>query len=116
MIILYVQDSTLYVQDSILAILYVQDTILYVQDSISATLYVQDSNSAILYVQDTILYVQDSILATILFQRLVFAGYNKRRWHNIGPTLKQHRVNVCSINHSPEIKNSVKRIIMLRVM
>ena len=36
MVILYVQDSTLYVQDNTLATLYVQDTIVYVQDGILA--------------------------------------------------------------------------------
>ena len=49
--------SILYVQGFRIVILYVQDSILYVHDSI---LYVQGSTFATLHVQDTTLYVQDN--------------------------------------------------------
>ena len=62
----------------------------------------------------------------MLFQRLVFAGYNKgdvttslyfmhgATGDDVGPTLKQHtRVNVCLNSHLPKKHNSVKIIIML---
>ena len=51
-------------------------------------------------------------ISPILFQRLVFVGYNGGRCHmfilfgatgDVGSALKQDRVNVCSISHSPEI-------------
>ena len=64
------KNTILYVQGSRNVILYVQDSILYVQDSRIAILYVQGSWNAILYVQDSIFFIACRFQSFVLYSRV----------------------------------------------